>query len=53
MITLLVACLINNIFFESLISDTFSNLKLNVCIIIYDIIHSNKYVKQVVLINHS
>ena len=53
LITLLVTCLIINIFFESLRNDTFSNLKLNVFIIIFIIICNNKYLKQVVLINHS
>ena len=48
MITLLVTCLIINIFFGSLVNDTFSNLKLNV-FIITGFICKNKYVKQVVL----
>ena len=39
-------------FFESLVNDKFSNLKLNV-FLITGFIFSNKYVKQVVLINHS
>ena len=39
-------------FFESLVNDKFSNLKLNV-FLITGFICSNKYVKQVVLINHS
>ena len=51
MITLLVTCFIINTFFESLVNDTFSNLKLNAFIITFIII--NRYVKQVVLIYHS
>ena len=38
-------------FFGSFVNDKFSNLKLNV-FIITSIISSNKYLKQVVLINH-
>ena len=53
MITLLVTCLIINIFFGSLVNDKFSNLKLNVCIIISIICCNKQVVKQVVLINHS
>ena len=45
--------LIMNIFSGSLVNDTFSKLKLNICIIIFTIICTNKYVKQVDLINHS
>ena len=41
-----------NIFFGSLLNDTFSNLKLNV-FIITGFVCSNKYMKQIVLINHS
>ena len=52
MITLLVTYLIINIFFGSLVNDAFSNLKLNVFIIIF-LIWSNKCVKQLALINHS
>ena len=52
MVTLLVTCLTINIIFESFVNDTFSNLKLYV-FIITGFICSNKYVKQVVLINHS
>ena len=52
MVTLLVTCLTINIIFESFLNDTFSNLKLYV-FIITGFICSNKYVKQVVLINHS
>ena len=52
MITLLVTCLLINIFFGSLGSDTFSNLKLNV-FVITGFICSSKYEKKVVLINHS
>ena len=40
------------IFFQSLVNDTFSNLKLNL-FIINGFICSNKYLKQVVWINHS
>ena len=50
-ITLLVTCFIINTFFESLVNDTFSNLKLNAFIISFIII--NRYMKQVVLIYHS
>ena len=53
MIILLVTCLIMNIFSGSLVNGTFSKLKLNICIIIFTVICSNKYVKQVDLINHS
>ena len=52
MITLLVYSMSINVFFESLVNDKFSNLKLNV-FLITGFICSNKYVKQVVLINHS
>ena len=52
MITLLATCLIINIFFGSIVNDTFSNLKLN-AFIITGFIYSNKCVKQLVLINHS
>ena len=45
-------CLIINIFFGSLVNDIFSDLKLN-AFIINGFICSKKYVKQVVLINHS
>ena len=45
--------LITNIFSGSLVNDTFSKLKLNICIIIFTIICTNKYVKQEDLINHS
>ena len=51
-LTLLVIYLIIDILFESLVNDTFSNLKLNV-FMITDCICSNKYVKKVILINHS
>ena len=44
--------LIINIFFGSLVNTTFSTLKVNV-FIITGLICSNKYVKQLVLINHS
>ena len=53
MITLLITCLIIKICFGSLVNDTFSNMKLNDFIIIFITICSNKYLKQVVLINHS
>ena len=39
-------------FFGSLVNATFSNLKMNI-FIITSFICSNKYVKQLVLINHS
>ena len=39
-------------FFGSLVSNTFSNSKLNI-FIITGFVCSNKYVKQLVLINHS
>ena len=45
-------CLIINIFLGSVVNDTFSNLKLNF-FIITGFIFSNKYVKQLVFINHS
>ena len=52
MIILLVTCLIINIFFGSLLSDTFSDLKLNVFIITGFTSRWNRcYVKQVLLIN--
>ena len=47
-----VTCLIFNIFGGSLVNEPFLNLKLNV-FIITGFICSNKYVKQLVLINHS
>ena len=40
-------------FFGSLVIDRFLNLKLNIFIIIFIIICSKEYVKQVVFINHS
>ena len=51
LIITLLTCLITNIFFESLVNDTFSNLRLNVFIITGSFC-SNKYAKRVVLINH-
>ena len=49
MITLLVICLLTNIFLGSLVNDAFSNLKSNV-FIITGFILSKKYVKQVLFI---
>ena len=45
-------CLIINFFFGSLVNATFSDLKVNI-FVITSFICSNKYVKQLVLINHS
>ena len=53
MITLLVTCPTINNLFAHLVNDTFTNLKLNVFVITGFICSSNKYVVQVVLINHS
>ena len=50
--TLLVYNMSYQYFFRSLVNDKFSNLKLNV-FIITGFNCSNKYMKQVVLINHS
>ena len=47
-----VTCLIINLFFGRLVNDPFLNLKLNV-FVINGFVCSNKYVKQLVLINHS
>ena len=45
-------CLIINIFFGSLVNATFSDLKVNI-FVVTSFICSDKYVKQLVLINHS
>ena len=52
MIILLVTCLIIKIYFGGLVNDRFPNLKSNI-FIIAGFICSNKYVKQIVFINHS